>query len=210
MRANVFPAEVVRTRKRARRPVPMHAEKDMVEACLRGDESAWETLVFLHTRLVYWIAWRFTGDHGTAEDVTQEVFLRVFRSLHTFRAAEAKLATWLTRLTRNLLIDRYRRTDQDRVTEPGEENRQFGMLVARSADHPERVLEAREASDLVQSILLVLEPELREQVVYRDLQDMDYREIAEAIGIPVGTVKSRLNRARAELFRLTRKYRRAA
>lgn len=188
----------------------MHAEKEIVEACLRGDESAWETLVCQHTRLVYWIAWRFTGDHGTAEDVTQEVFLRVFRSLGTFRAAEATLATWLTRLTRNFLIDRYRRTQQDGVTQSGEKDRQFGMLVARSADHPERVLAAREARDLVQSILLVLEPELREQVVYRDLQDMDYREIAEAVGIPVGTVKSRLNRARAELFRLTKKYRKAA
>ena len=188
----------------------MQAENDMVKACLRGDESAWEMLVLHHTRLVYWIAWRFTGDHGAAEDVTQEVFLRVFRSLHTFRAAEATLATWLTRLTRNFLIDRYRRTDQDRITESGEVNRQFGRQIARWTDHPERVLAAREARDVVESILLVLEPELREQVIYRDLQDMDYREIAEAVGIPVGTVKSRLNRARAELFRLTKKYRRAA
>lgn len=189
--------------------VTMQSATEIVEACRCGDDSAWETLVRQHSRLVYAIAYRFTGNHAAAEDLTQETFLRVFRSLGTFRAAEASLATWLTRLTRNLLIDYYRSTGQDRLTESSPGHREFEYLTARAADHPERILAAREAAELVQSILMVLEPELREQVIYRDLEDMDYREIAEAVGIPVGTVKSRLNRARAELHRLTRKYRAA-
>lgn len=188
----------------------MQSPKDVVEACRRGDDSAWEVLVRQHTRLVYGIAYRFTGSHAAAEDLTQETFLRVFRSLSTFRAAEASFTTWLTRLTRNILIDHYRSTSQDRVTESGQEHHGFERFAARPANHPERMLAAREAADLVESILLVLEPELREAIIYRDLEDMDYSEIAAAVGIPIGTVKSRLNRARSELFRLTRRYRAAA
>ncbi len=198
MNATVYPA------------VPMQSPKEVVEACRRGDDSAWEILVRQHTRLVYGIAYRFTGNHSTAEDLTQETFLRVFRSLGTFRAAEASFTTWLTRLTRNLLIDHYRSSSQDRVTESSQAHHGFERFTARTANHPERMLAAREAADLVESILLLLEPELRETIVYRDLEDMDYSEIAAAVGIPVGTVKSRLNRARTELLRLTRRYRAAA
>ena len=194
-------------------PIPspkVHSPRDVVAACCAGDDSAWEMLVRQHTRLVYGIAYRFTGNHAAAEDLTQETFLRVFRSLGTFRAAEASFTTWLTRLTRNILIDHYRSTGQDRVTESSQAHHGFEHLAARAASHPERILAAREAADLVQSILLLLEPELRETIVYRDLEDMDYSEIAAAVGIPIGTVKSRLNRARSELFRLTRRYRPAA
>lgn len=198
MTATVFPA------------VPMRMPSEIVESCQRGDDSAWEMLVRQYTRLVYGIAWRFTRSNSEAEDMTQEIFIRVFRSIGTFRSAEASFTTWLTRLTRNLLIDYYRRTGQNRVTESGQNHRGFDRLPARAADHPEHLLAAREAADLVQSVLLLLEPELREQIVYRDLDDMGYREIAETVGIPVGTVKSRLNRARAELHRLTRKYRATA
>jgi RNA polymerase sigma-70 factor, ECF subfamily len=188
----------------------MQSAKEIVEACRQGDEAAWEILVRQHTRLVYGTAYRFTGNHSAAEDLTQETFLRVFRSLGTFRAAEASFTTWLTRLTRNILIDHYRGSSQDRVTESSESHHGFEHLAARAASHPERMLAAREAADLVQSILLLLEPELREAIVYRDIEDMDYSEIAAAVGIPVGTVKSRLNRARSELLRLTRRYRTAA
>lgn len=190
--------------------LPMQSTKEVVEACRRGDESAWEILVRQHTRLVYGLAYRFTGSHSAAEDLTQETFLRVFRSLGTFRAAEASFTTWLTRLTRNILIDHYRSSGQERVTESSEAHHGFEYLTAPAANHPERMLEAREAAELVESILLLLEPGLRDTIVFRDIEDMDYSEIAATIGIPVGTVKSRLNRARSELLRLTRRYRAAA
>src|ERR1039457_6399160 len=89
-------------------------DHSLVERCLSGDEAAWEGLVRTHTRRVYGLCYRFTGKDGEAQDLTQEVFLRVYRTLKTFRATEGAFTTWLARLTRNLLIDNYRRTRQDR------------------------------------------------------------------------------------------------
>src|ERR1700729_382152 len=92
-------------------------ESTIVERCLRGDDAAWEELVRLHTRRVYGICYRFTGRESEAQDLTQEVFLRVFRALGSFRSAEGSFTTWLARLTRNLLIDHYRRTRNERGTD---------------------------------------------------------------------------------------------
>jgi hypothetical protein len=89
---------------------------ELVERCLSGNEAAWEDLVKIHTRRVYGICYRFTGSDHYAQDLTQEVFLRVFRSLKSFRAGEGSFTVWLGRLTRNLLIDHYRRTKQERAT----------------------------------------------------------------------------------------------
>src|SRR5919206_2266886 len=103
----------------------------LVSRCLRGDETAWEELVRLHTRRVYALCYRFTGSGSEAQDLTQEVFLRVFRTIRTFRSNEGSFATWLSRVTRNLLIDHYRRTRQDRVTDSIEE--QLPMLEEAGA-----------------------------------------------------------------------------
>src|ERR1039457_1330165 len=92
-------------------------DHSLVERCLSGDEAAWEGLVTTHTRRVYGLCYRFTGKDGEAQDLTQEVFLRVYRTLKTFRATEGAFTTWLARLTRNLLIDNYRRTRQERLTD---------------------------------------------------------------------------------------------
>src|SRR5690348_4982499 len=89
----------------------------LVSRCLSGDETAWEELVRLHTRRVYGLCYRFTGSDAEAQDLTQEVFVRVFKTLRTFRSTEGSFGTWLARVTRNLLIDHYRRTRQDRVTD---------------------------------------------------------------------------------------------
>src|ERR1700722_4959865 len=180
-------------------------ERSIVERCLSGDETAWEDLIRTHTRRVYGLCYRFTGTDAQAQDLTQEVFLRVYRTLKTFRAAEGSFGTWLARLTRNLLIDNYRRTRQERVTDSIEE--QLPMLeetVAHSA-RPDGLVAGREASELLQAALQKLSPELREAVILRDLQEMEYREIAEILHIPEGTVKSRLNRGRGELARVLRR-----
>src|SRR5579872_4699558 len=96
-------------------------DSSLVSRCLGGDESAWEDLVRIHTRKVYGLCYRFTGSGSEAQDLTQEVFLRVFRTVKTFRSTEGSFATWLARVTRNLLIDHYRRTRQERVTDSIEE-----------------------------------------------------------------------------------------
>ena len=180
-------------------------DSSLVDRCLNGDDAAWEELVRVHTRRVYGLCYRFTGSNTESQDLTQEVFLRIFRSLRSFRSAEGSFGTWLTRLTRNLLIDHYRRTRHERVTDSIEE--QLPMLeehVAASA-RPEGLVSGREASEILQVALQKLSPELRETVILRDLQEMEYREIAQVLKVPEGTVKSRLNRGRAELARVLRK-----
>lgn len=181
-------------------------DSNLVERCLRGDEGAWDDLVRTHTRRVYGLCYRFTGRDSEAQDLTQEVFLRVFRSLKSFRSEEGTLTTWLARLTRNLLIDNYRRTRQDRVTDSIEG--QLPLLEEGLAGSlkPDRTLAGREAREVLQAALQKLSPDLRETVILRDLQEMEYREISEVLNIPEGTVKSRLNRGRAELARVLRKH----
>src|ERR1017187_8014531 len=181
-------------------------DSSLVARCLRGDEAAWEELVRVHTRKVYGLCYRFTGSGSEAQDLTQEVFLRVFRTVKTFRSAEGWFGTWLARVTRNLLIDHYRRTRQERVTDSIEE--QLPMLEeagATASARPGHGVAGREASEILQATLQKLSPDLREAVILRDLQEMEYREIAGVLGIPEGTVKSRINRGRAELGRLLRK-----
>ena len=182
-------------------------DSNLVERCLRGDEAAWETLVRAHTRRVYGLCYRFTGKDSEAQDLTQEIFLRVFRSIKSYRSDEGAFATWLARLSRNLLIDHYRRTKQDRATDSIEE--QLPVIEERTAasSQPERMVAGREASEALQSALERLSPDLREAVILRDLQEMEYREIAEVLKVPEGTVKSRINRGRAELARVLRQRR---
>ena len=115
----------------ARRTDLLTADNQLVERCLSGEEAAWEELVRVHTRRVYAICYRFTGSDHEAQDLTQEVFLRVFRSLKSFRAGEGSFTVWLARLSRNLLIDNYRRTKLDRATDSIEE--QLPMLEERTA-----------------------------------------------------------------------------
>ncbi len=181
-------------------------DKQLVERCLTGDEGAWEDLVKTHTRRVYAICYRFTGKDSEAQDLTQEVFLRLFRTLKSFRSGEGSFTVWLARMTRNLLIDHYRRTRQERVTDSIED--QLPMLEERSlsSTRADGILAGREASELLQYALQRLSPDLRETVILRDLEEMEYKEIAETLGVPEGTVKSRLNRGRAELARILRKY----
>jgi len=184
----------------------LEPEFSLVTECLKGNEAAWEQLVRAHTKHVYALCYRFTGRPSEAQDLTQEVFLRVFRTLKSFRSAEGSFGTWLARVTRNLLIDHYRRTRQERVTDSIED--QLPVMEVEGSGviaRPDQALAGREASEILQVALQRLSPELREAVILRDLQEMEYREIAEVLAIPEGTVKSRINRGRAELGRLLRK-----
>ena len=177
----------------------------LIERCVDGDEAAWEDLVRTHTRRVYSICLRFTGNQSEAQDITQEVFLRLFRSLHSFRSAEGSFTVWLGRLTRNLLIDHYRRSRTDRLTDSLDD--QLPVLEARSADvRADALLASREAGEMLQQALGRLSPDLRETVILRDLEGLEYREISEVLKVPEGTVKSRLNRGRAEMARFLRRH----
>ena len=189
-----------------RRVQPLDQDLRLIERCLAGEDVAWEDLVKVHTRRVYSICYRFTGSDHEAQDLTQEVFLRVFRSLKSFRSGEGSFTVWLTRLARNLLIDHYRRTRLERATDSIEE--QLPMLEAKttSSTRTDHMVAGREAGELIQAALQKLSPELRETVILRDLEELEYREIAEVLNVPEGTVKSRLNRGRAELARLLKRH----
>src|SRR6266545_4257594 len=159
----------------------LDVDSSLIERCLTGDDAAWEDLVRIHSRRVYGLCYRFTGSDSEAQDLTQDVFLRVFKTLKSFRSAEGSFATWLARVTRNLLIDHYRRTRQERITDSIEEQLPVLEESVAGAIRPDSVLAGREASDVLQAALQKLSPELREAVILRDLQELEYREVAQVL-----------------------------
>lgn len=185
----------------------LDSDFDLVTRCLAGQDAAWEDLVRIHTRRVYGICYRFTGKDSEAQDLTQEVFLRIFKSLKSFRAGEGSFTVWLTRLTRNLLIDHYRRSRLERATDSLEVHGPMLEEKTSMLARADAMLAGREASEILQEALQRLSPELRETVILRDLEELDYREIAQVLNVPEGTVKSRLNRGRAELARVLKQRR---
>ncbi len=155
-----------------------------------------------HTRRIFNVCYRFTGNRTEAEDLTQDVFLRVYRTLASYRSAHGGFATWMTSVTRNLLIDHYRRTKRDRITDSLDE----AMPVVENKEsvgrRPDEQALMGELSGQVQNALTRLSPELREAVILRDLQQLEYMEIQRVLAVPEGTVKSRINRGRIELARI--------
>jgi RNA polymerase sigma-70 factor, ECF subfamily len=190
----------------ARRENFLDQDLELIGRCLAGEDAAWENLIKVHTRRVYSICYRFTGSDSEAQDLTQEVFLRVFRSLKSFRAGEGSFTVWLARLSRNLLIDHYRRTKLERATDSIEDQLPLMEQKTSTATRTDGLVSGRETGELLQAALQKLSPELRETVILRDLEELEYREIAEVLNVPEGTVKSRLNRGRAELARLLKRY----
>jgi RNA polymerase sigma factor (sigma-70 family) len=179
-----------------------------VRRCMAGDSGAWSELVRTHHRRVYGLCYRFTGNPTDAEDLTQDVFLKIFSNLASFDMARGSLQVWITTMTRNLLVDNFRRTKNQRATssldegwESTEELRPIDRLTS-SAPSPHESAAQKELAKMVQNALARVSVELREAVILRDLQDLDYKEIAQVLGIPEGTVKSRISRGRAELARL--------
>jgi RNA polymerase sigma-70 factor (ECF subfamily) len=176
----------------------LEPDPQLVQQCLQGDGLAWERLVRLHTQRIYNLCYRFTGHRNESEDLTQEVFLRVYRTLGSFQSEQGAFTTWMTRVTRNLLVDHYRRTKRDRVTDSLEDAPQVETRPAPGR-LPEQAALDSELSDQVQRALARVSPELREAVILRDLQGFEYAEIQKVLGVPEGTVKSRINRGRIEL-----------
>jgi len=169
----------------------------LIEQCLAGDQIAWEQIVRQNWRKVFNVAYKFVGKHDEAEDLTQDIFLKIFKALKTFDR-RANFQTWIISISRNLCIDHYRSVRKERQT------------IARDVDSndlqpatPERGPYAQaEHQDLKAQLRQALETlpiTLRTAVVLRDLQELSYQEIADRLGLPEGTVKSRINRGRIEL-----------
>src|SRR5438874_10585669 len=169
----------------------------LIEQCLSGDQAAWEAIVRQNWRKVFNVAYKFVGRHDEAEDLTQDIFLKIFKALRTFDR-RANFQTWIISISRNLCIDHYRSVRKERQT------------IARDVDSndlqpvtPERGPYAQaEHHDLraqLRQALETLPMTLRTAVVLRDLQELSYQEIADRLALPEGTVKSRINRGRIEL-----------
>ncbi len=178
----------------------------LIRRCLAGDQLAWEAIVRQYRRKVFNVAYKFVGKHDEAEDLTQDIFLKIFKSLDTFDR-RANFQTWLISVSRNLCIDHYRSVRKERETIDREVDTADLSTAAPPGQGQMAALEQRDRVELLREALAALPKTLRTAVLMRDLQELSYHEIARELGLPEGTVKSRINRGRTELARQIRKLR---
>jgi RNA polymerase sigma-70 factor (ECF subfamily) len=169
----------------------------LIEQCLAGDQVAWEQIVRQNWRKVFNVAYKFVGKHDEAEDLTQDIFLKIFKALGTFDR-RANFQTWIISISRNLCIDHYRSVRKERQTIARDVD--SNDLQPASAERgPYAQAEHQDLRAQLRQALETLPLTLRTAVVLRDLQELSYQEIADRLGLPEGTVKSRINRGRIEL-----------
>lgn len=177
-------------------------ERGLVEQCRRGDAQAFARLVSLHERMVFSLAARLLGDREDAKDVAQEVFLQVYRTLDRFEG-RSSLRTWIYRIVVNQCWNRqrwWRRRRKDRACGLDELTAaDQARVTAPEGTHPFEELRRRERAERVQTALLGLSFDHRAILILREVEGLSGDEIAEALGLPGGTVKSRLARAREAL-----------
>jgi RNA polymerase sigma-70 factor, ECF subfamily len=177
-------------------------EAALIERCAAGDEDACAELVDEHQRFVYQLALHLLGDHNEALDLSQEVFLRVFRTIHRFRGQSA-LRTWIYRIAVNQARNRmrwWRRRRRGQQVSLDDHVRAHGELPTESSGaSPDRVYRQREVAARIQEALAALPFDQRTAIVLREIDGLSYEEIAFSLGVAVGTVKSRLARARETL-----------
>lgn len=172
-----------------------------------GDGLAWEEIVTAFSRRIFNLAYRFTSNVEAAEDLTQEVFIRVYRSLDQYDSKQGDLANWLMRLARNLIIDDYRhrqRNPQNSMADAVDDHQYHLRAVGGGA---QKEMERRETASQVQEGIDKLPADLKTCVILRDIEELTYQEIVDVLQIPEGTVKSRINRGRIELAKILRRMR---
>ena len=169
----------------------------LIEQCLAGDQAAWEQIVRQNWRKVFNVAYKFVGKHDEAEDLTQDIFLKIFKALKTFDR-RANFQTWIISISRNLCIDHYRSVRKERQTIARDVDSN-DLQPATTDRGPYAQAEHQDLRAQLRQALESLPITLRTAVVLRDLQELSYQEIADRLGLPEGTVKSRINRGRIEL-----------
>jgi RNA polymerase sigma-70 factor (ECF subfamily) len=169
----------------------------LIEQCLAGDQVAWEQIVRQNWRKVFNVAYKFVGKHDEAEDLTQDIFLKIFKALNTFDR-RANFQTWIISISRNLCIDHYRSVRKERQTIARDVDSN-DLQPATTERGPYAQAEHQDLKAQLRQALETLPVTLRTAVVLRDLQELSYQEIADRLGLPEGTVKSRINRGRIEL-----------
>ena len=176
----------------------MTEEKVWIQRAQKGDAAAFEQLVTAYERKVYALALRSTASEADAADLTQEVFLRAWRSLNSFRG-DSTVSTWLYRITMNICIDFSRKKSLQLVPLADEEGNELPLPDRRTTNSPEAALENQELSRELNTALKQLTPEHRQAILLRDVSGLTYQEIGRMLALEEGTVKSRLARARRNL-----------
>ena len=179
--------------------------EDTIQRAAEGDQAAWDTIVSTYWRKVFNVAYKFVGKHDEAEDLTQDIFLKIFKSLDTFDR-RANFQTWLISISRNLCIVHYRSVRKERETIDRDVDANE-LTPASPEPGPVAALEQRDRVTLLRQAMGELPDTLRTAVMMRDIQELSYQEIADRLRLPEGTVKSRINRGRTELARQIRKLR---
>ena len=180
---------------------------ELVRRCRAGDGAAWEEIVSTYSRRIYNLAYRFTSRTDSAEDLTQEVFVRVYRSLEQYDPKQGDLQNWLMRLARNLIIDDYRRRQRTPHDTHAEDIDSHTYHLRAAGGSPQKEMERHELGEQVQAGIDKLPHDLRTCVILRDIEELSYQEIVDLLKIPEGTVKSRINRGRIELAKILRRMR---
>lgn len=181
-------------------------ESRLIKAACRGDEGAYEKLVLEHQKLVYNLALKITGSRDDALDVSQDVFLKAYLNLDSFRE-DSRLSVWLYRLTHNACMDHMKRTRRGNVISLDQEgdSGQEAFEVPDPSPLPSDTVERREVSRQVWEAIGKLPEDKREVLIMREISGMTYAEIASALKIEEGTVKSRLSRSRLALAEIIKK-----
>ncbi len=180
---------------------------ELIRRARAGDGVAWEEIVSGYSRRIFNLAYRFTSSVEAAEDLTQEVFVRIYRTLDQYDPKQGDLPNWLMRLARNLIIDDYRhrqRNPQNSMADAVDDHSYHLRAVGNSA---QKEMERRELAARVQEGIDKLPPDLKTCVILRDIEELSYQEIVDVLNIPEGTVKSRINRGRIELAKILRRMR---
>ncbi len=189
-----------------------HEEAQFVARLVARDESAFNELVITYQRRVFALVFRMLGRREEAEDLAQEVFVQVFKAIDQFRG-DSKLSTWIYRIAVNLCknrakyLSRRHANDQDDVDAMADRlpfSAAKGVSVG-GISRPDELVEGMQLEVVVKRAIAQIEPEFREVLILRDVEDMSYEEIAEVTGLADGTVKSRIHRARAQLRTLVEK-----
>jgi RNA polymerase sigma-70 factor (ECF subfamily) len=184
-------------------------EQQLAGRCLEGDEEAWEALVERYHRKVWNVAYQFTGRVEEADELTQEIFLHITGVLKSFEPG-GNLSAWLLRVARNYAIDNYRRRRRELSHTANVEDQDAVVARTRAPSrswNPDTALEQKDLGAWIRSALDRLPKELAQAVFLRDLQEMSYEDMVHLLDVPLGTVKSRINRGRLELARQLRRRR---
>jgi RNA polymerase sigma-70 factor (ECF subfamily) len=192
--------------------LPDEPEQRLIERLIARDERAFNELMRMYERRIFALVLRMLGNRAEAEDLAQEVFVQVFKAIGTFRG-DSKLSTWMYRIAINLCKNRtkylrVRHTDEQDELEAVAERVPMGEVKRANVgqvERPDEMMAGRQVERIVQEAIAKLEPSFRECLVLRDVEELSYEEIGEITGLPPGTVKSRIHRARGQLKELVEK-----